>query len=162
MRGEVANFALGGHHALAVGDTDRFAHAEVAGDDARPPQRARQNPFRSPHADSAERHQLVDNRRVGERHEPLQAYLAARDRLRHGDDIFGLAIGELERANLGGRGVGQTLGAQAVNDRAADDVLVAEALRKPPARLGRPSQIDLLCADTSHERDQQIRAAAPA
>src|SRR5579875_2349288 len=79
MEGGATGFVFRGPRTTHVSDSDRFAHAEVAGDNARTSKRTRQNPFRCPESDSANRGKPCDYILVGGLRQSFHRQVAVRD-----------------------------------------------------------------------------------
>lgn len=73
-----------------------------------------------------------------------------------GDDVFGLAGGELQRADVGRIQFGDTLRIKAEDNMIADMMLRAKVFRQSPPRGCRPPQVDLLCADQADQGRGQV------
>src|SRR5712692_1022156 len=154
--GRLAHFIGRGHASVEVGGSDGLAHTEVARRNTRTPEGTRKDPFSGPYAEAANRGDTIDYLVVGQRRQRLNTQFAGRDRARGIDYVFRLAVGELERADVGDCESGETLGVEAIDDLARDAMWPAEGFGQAAADGGCPLEVHLLSADTADERAEEI------
>lgn len=144
VRGGVSNSLLRWQQGAQGGEAHSLPHAQVAGDNTRPAERARQDPLGTPAPDATQRGEASDHLAVRERGKFSQAQAPAPDSLGGRDRAIGFAGGELEGAKLSHGRLGQPASGQAVDHVAVDGMLLAKDLRQTATHRGGPAQITLL------------------
>ena len=156
VRRQLAHFGFRGQTAVEVGSTDGFPDSQVAGHDAGAPQGARQEPFGGPASEATTGCEAGDDICVGLVPERCQIQAACSHRSGQRDDVFGLAGGELQRAQGSDSGGSETCRIKAKDLMRAERVLASKRFSQATPGNRGPTQIDLLGADSAYKGSEQV------
>src|SRR5437870_2230716 len=146
MGSRLAHLVERRHPSVEIGLADSLAYAEVARRNTRAAQRAREDPFRAPQAESSHCGDRRDYFIIGDFAQTLDTETVVRNRARHVDHVFGLARRELQRPDICDRETGDPSWIEAVNDSPAEFVPATKLFGEALAHRRCPSQIHLLRA----------------